>query len=409
MSDRRARFRRYILAWFAACSAALLAIILINGLMDAYRIFGTPTFSSINRIKPEVVKNDRAAKAAMLLRVAPDALILGNSRSLNGIPTRHPAWAGFTVFNGALTAGRIEEALDILRFAHAHRPLRRVLLNIDELVYRSGVHPTVGANPNRYQHKLRGQWVRAKDWAGALLTDRALRASLRTWNARHGQLMPSDAAVINEDGTIDQDIFHQAIAARGGAREAFRRVEAQARANPGNASHLDVSGPAATLREILIFGRRNGIEITIYFPPIHARALAEKQMNGTLSELFEVRRSVINVVTHEAEESDGSQARVADFLALTEQTLESIPPAGNHAARMTWFFEGSHFTHAYGSRILNCLFLTATGTSAQPTIPAPTECLGSTTSALVSIDQSIRQWIEMHPTEIKELSVTNFR
>lgn len=408
MADRRTRFHRYILVWAAICGVALLAIGLTNGAMDAYRIFGAKSIDGINHIKPEVVKNDRAAKVAMLLRVAPDALILGNSRSLNGIPSRHQVWAGYTVFNGALTAGRIEEALDILRFAHAHRPLRRILLNIDELNYRPGVDPTIGANPNRYRHDPIGRWTRASDRAGALFTNRALRGSLRTWNARHGQLMPSDAAVILDDGGVDQEIYYRAIVARGGAREAFRRVEAQARANPNDGSSLDVSGPAETLREILIFGRRNGIEITIYYPPIHARALAEKQISGTLGELFKVRRSVYEVVARESEESGGPPARIADFLALTEQTKESIPPAGDAAARMTWFFDGSHFTHSYGSQILGCLYPTAAIAPARPSIPPPMKCPDSTPD-LESIRQSLLQWIESHSNEIKELSVKHSR
>jgi hypothetical protein len=402
MTERHTRYHRYILAWSLTVGGALLMISLINWIMDPYRLFSSPVVAGVNAIKPEIVKADRMAKTQMILRVAPDALILGNSRSLNGIPTTHPAWSDYTVFNAALTGGRIEEALDFLRFAHGRRPIRRVLLNIDELNFRSGVDPTVGANPHRFKYDTRGDLTRAIDRASALFTDRGLRASLRTWNARHGNLMESDAAVILEDGSIDQELFYRAISARGGAREAFRRVETWSRASTTGEGRSDLAAPSSTLLEMLRFARLNGIDISIYFPPLHARALAGMQLSGTLDELLWVRRSVLDVVTREAAESGRSPVRLFDFVTLNGRTMEPIPAISDHAARMVWFFEGSHFTQNLGGQILDCIYLERDAKLLAPKVLTPQDSteLITTHNSLI---RSIGNWSVENPQELDEL------
>ena len=408
MSQRmHRRYMRVLLAWILVLVALVAAG---NWLMDPFGLFGSPDWQGFNRVKPEIVKNDRPAKAQMIERQRPTALILGNSRSLNGIPTDHRAWNGQAVFNGAFTAGYLGEALEVLKFAHDGGRLKRVLLNIDELNYRAGGDLSSRYDPRRYRRDFTGTWVRALDRAQALTTDYGLRASYRTWKARHGNLMESDAAIILPDGSVDQDLFFSAIARRGGAREAFARVERQAhlstprRSLPGDTKpYSNYSLAEATLLELLRFCRKEGIEISIFLPPAHVRSLAEKKLSNSLDVMLQIRRSVLDSVRREAIESEQPRAPVFDFLQINNFTEEAIPPFGDEAHRMTWFFEGSHFTQHFGEIILSVVYSSDTTADPQKAPIATALSEETISTSWRALQSDLRRWMESNPDEIADL------
>ena len=406
-SNAHRNYTRALLIWVLVLGTVLA---IGNWLIDPFALFGSPTWRGFNRLKPEIVKNDRAAKAQMIDRLHPSALIVGNSRSLNGIPTNHPAWSSYSVFNGALTAGYLGEALEIMRFAHDGGRLRRVLLNIDELNYRAGGDPTSRYNPQRYQRDAVGALVRAADRAQALFTDHGLRASYRTWSARHGELMESDAAVVLPDGSVDQEVFFNAISQKGGARAAFARVERQALPpvspvaiiNQTNRTEMHVSAEA-TLMEILRFCRRERIDLSIFLPPIHLRALAEEQLSNSLGMLLEVRRSVLNTVRLESIEADSPPVPVFDFLHLNTYTAESIPPFGDATHRMKWFFEGSHFTQRFGGVVLDTIYAAGSPVDAEGHLIATPLSEASISSGWRELEVSLRRWMDSNAQEVDDL------
>src|SRR6185312_13187338 len=85
--------RVFGLIFFLSTLGAMVAVALLNYLIDPYAIFGLRTVNGINAIKPRPNAMMTDIKAIIGTRFQPEALILGNSRAEVGFDPRHPAFA----------------------------------------------------------------------------------------------------------------------------------------------------------------------------------------------------------------------------------------------------------------------------------------------------------------------------
>ena len=80
-----------------ACTAAILllvgAVALFNGIVDPYWYFRAVEIVGFNQVKPHAASNERLVKPALVSKLGPDAIILGNSVAEIGLPPTH---RGFT-------------------------------------------------------------------------------------------------------------------------------------------------------------------------------------------------------------------------------------------------------------------------------------------------------------------------
>lgn len=362
-------YRRYLRLLGTVVACSILLTITLNVVVDPFGIFGVPRVSGFNALKPDLIKHDRAAKAWMVQRADADALILGNSRALNGIPTNHRIWSGFKVFNGAFSGGWLGEAVQFLEFAHGEHPVRRVLLSVDETSYMGGGNPTANFNPARYDHSLRGSMVRANDALLAVLTDVAAAASFRTLRARHGPLSIRDTYVVNGDGSIDFGLSLKAVSLRGGPRSTFRAQDMSYVQELGGRGSENMTGiesalADATLRRVLTFCRQEGIELVLFIPPLHARRYALMELANKWDSVGSLRNAVVRVIEEEAIASRAAPFPVLDFGGVHAFSIEPIPSEGGKDASMRWFFESSHFTPHLGDVILERAFGTLDGDQA---------------------------------------------
>ena len=127
--------RRNFLATLVCLGAALLATAAINLVIDPYGTFRLFDVPRLNRIKPYPDHDLAIVKDHALRHVAPQALILGNSRAEVGFDPEYPAWrrAGYgSVYNAAVAGAGPATAGKLLRRAlQADRPPRFVLLGVD--------------------------------------------------------------------------------------------------------------------------------------------------------------------------------------------------------------------------------------------------------------------------------------
>ena len=82
----------YLKIWLLSLSTISLCFAFFNGLIDPYRVVGSPDIKGLNELKPEFSDHVRMAKAAVVSRLAPKGIILGSSRAEQAYDTQHPGW-----------------------------------------------------------------------------------------------------------------------------------------------------------------------------------------------------------------------------------------------------------------------------------------------------------------------------
>ena len=75
---------------FIAVTLAILAVVgLFNRIVDPYWYFREVEIVGFNHVKPHAVGNERLVKPALVNKLSPDVIILGNSVAEIGLPPTH--------------------------------------------------------------------------------------------------------------------------------------------------------------------------------------------------------------------------------------------------------------------------------------------------------------------------------
>src|SRR4249919_2549563 len=75
---------------FIALTLAILAVVgLFNRIVDPYWYFREVEIVGFNHVKPHAVGNERLVKPALVNKLSPDVVILGNSVAEIGLPPTH--------------------------------------------------------------------------------------------------------------------------------------------------------------------------------------------------------------------------------------------------------------------------------------------------------------------------------
>jgi hypothetical protein len=75
---------------FIAVTLAILAVVgLFNRIVDPYWYFREVEIVGFNHVKPHAVGNERLVKPALVSKLSPDVIILGNSVAEIGLPPTH--------------------------------------------------------------------------------------------------------------------------------------------------------------------------------------------------------------------------------------------------------------------------------------------------------------------------------
>jgi hypothetical protein len=165
-------------------ASGLLITAVVNYRVDPLQLFQLPDADAATLSRVEQFPNMRLYKPLHMARLRPDALILGSSRT-GGFAPQDTDWRGVDAYNASLPGMTIQEMYHFLRYAHALRPVRELLLGID---YERIVSPLPRSRPGfvreRTPHsagELRSLAVRKQrflDYYTALFSTQFLRDSL---------------------------------------------------------------------------------------------------------------------------------------------------------------------------------------------------------------------------------------
>lgn len=133
----KVQYQKFNLFLVSATVIPLLLVSVINYLVDPYDFFNTPNFLGINHSKPKKDFNDRLFKAADIIRIKPTTVILGSSRTKQGINPKHPALKNDkSVYNLALNGPNIYKVRRYLEHTIANQKnLKQVIFGVDFFLF----------------------------------------------------------------------------------------------------------------------------------------------------------------------------------------------------------------------------------------------------------------------------------
>jgi hypothetical protein len=140
--------------WFLlTISISIFMVVSVNFVIDPYGIYRTPYFLGINHEKPKKQFNDRLYKAIDIIRIKPLTVLLGSSRTKQGLDPNHPALSNAQpAYNLALDGANPYEILRYLQHTLKNQPnLKEVILGIDFFMFNDFITNQAGFDENRLE------------------------------------------------------------------------------------------------------------------------------------------------------------------------------------------------------------------------------------------------------------------
>lgn len=354
----------FVRVFFGVTLACLLVTVLFNLFIDPFSLFGMPRWQGINAEKSQYQKVLRMAKAHEVRVRRPRSIILGTSRA-EYLDPAHPGWnpAARPVYNLALQSARIYEVLHYLRHAQAQRPLKQVVLTLDEFMFSPYILGEQGFDAARLDQTPdpwpNTAWV--NDIIMSLLSFDALKESSLTLMS---QSHPSPV-LYQDNGARFPNRFQYAIDQVGGHHNLFVKLIAHGGGNGKKRPAL--YDPYATFRQIIRLSRRQGIDLRLVINPPHAWYLEKLRLTGNEPEFLAWKRRLVDLLGSEAREANASPFPLWDFSGFNSITTEAVPGPHDKNATMRWYWEDSHYKTETGHLILDKVFgLNTPGLRAHP-------------------------------------------
>ena len=343
--------KRYLALWLVITTLAIGVVAAVNVAVDPYRLYR----DDVGVSKPRAGPNGAVTKTYAVRRVAPRALILGNSRAEIGFDPRHPAWptSARPVYNFALPGTGAGTSLrSLLQALDAPgADIRFVVLGLDVQDYL--VDGTTSRPPQAHEAApttaplLDARLVgRLRDYGQATFTVDALMDSLSTLAARRDP----DAADLDDLGFNPMRDYVRLVAEEGHWRLFHQKDLENARAwlrRPAALRHADGSegDPLATLRRLIAVCRQRGIDLRLAIYPYHAHQLEIIDATGHWA-VFEDWKRAVAAIAH------ATDVPLWDFAGYDALTTELVPPRGDRRTAMQWYWEGGHFKKQLGDLVL---------------------------------------------------------
>lgn len=354
-----------------------------------YRVF--PVVEGLNAQKPRQLGHERIVRAADLVRLAPDALILGTSRAQVGLDPDAPAWAGVAArpANAAFSDGSPHEALRYLQHAHELSPVKVVVLGADYLGFvrerftADFTETRLSVSPRLEPHAF----FRLDDVPAALLSLDSLRLSGRT------VLEQSARSYFFESGRRRPATMEARIEAQGGTRGAFWWSERDYADHYVCARTSRLESHLADFDALVAYCRERHIRLVVLWSPAHVRGLVLQEEAGLWPELERFKRAL-------ADRSDDFE--LWEFGGADPRTTaEEVPPHGDEASRMDWYWESSHYRKELGDVVLARVL----GKPVEPRLEGWGEPVTRRTVSLTlaRVAEEVAAWKRSHPAEVAEL------
>lgn len=371
-TDSQLKYRRFNLLLLFSIFLPMLLVGGVNWIIDPYDIFKPPYWGKLNHNKVSKDDHDRLYKAVDVMRIKPLTIILGSSRTKQGLNPEHPALSNQPAYNLGLNGTNIYESLHYLQHTIKNQPnLKTVVIGIDFFMFNEyrTTPPTFSEN------RLEKTHINLKDSIDSLFS---LDSVLNSKNTIIASLdKPQGDRQFGSKG-----FFPHTRTQDGKTQWRFKDSILQYFAlNPNytlSQSHL------SDFKALVKLCQENNIELKVFISPSHAIEWEILRQSGQWEIFEQWKRELVKITP------------VWDFSGYNSITTEKIKPI------MKNYADHSHYTVPIGNLVLDKIL------SYHPE-QVPTDF--GILMTRENIEQHLQQvrdtqkvWLEKNPDEIKLVS-----
>ncbi len=337
----------------ATVLGALAAAALVNLRVDPYNMYTAPQRSSQQMSRLEQFPHMRLAKPWTMRRLAPEALILGSSRS-GKLPPTTRAWQGLVAYNAAVPGMTSREMLGFLQHGLAQGRLTRLTLGLD---FASAIDRQPQTRPGFVAARMMAPPGTPRPWAYQRQRLADLTVSLFTLSALGDSL--SALAGVNPvyreyagDGSWRNR--ESPLVGEAGYRFVGRNHVAMEKARqPGLDQHL------AVLSEVIGLAYAEGLDTRILVTPVHGFMLLLWDELGRTDEWWRFHRELVQANLALAAQHGREPFPLFGFNAEAGVVTEAIPRRRDFGGH--WFLDGVHSAAPLGERMMRAAWGKASG------------------------------------------------
>ncbi len=329
------KYCKFNLLLLLATAIPMLSVALFNYTIDPYDVFNTPNYFGLNHSKPKKDNNDRLFKALDITRLKPTTVIIGSSRTKQGIDPNHLVFAddilssyvdNHYTYNLAINGPNVYEVRRYLEHAIANQPnLKEVVFGVDFFMFNE----TLKNQPSFSETRLGKQNMSINDGVNALFSIDTINASNETIksskkekndNKNYGEngFMPNRNA--NDGKNIWR--FNQSIKLYFELHSDYQFSE----------KYFD------DFKQIVALCQEKGVKLKVFISPSHATDMESIRATRKWQVSEEWKRKLVEITP------------VWDFSGYNSVTTQKIEKV------MTNYSDSSHYTHTIGDWMLDRIF-----------------------------------------------------
>lgn len=341
-------YRHFLIHVFLAAVVVLVLCAGVHLAVDPYAIFGTRQIAGFNKVKAVIGSKQRVFEAVELLRLKPQAVILGTSRSDIGIDPQHPVFKGMTSFNAAASGQQIGEAGELLQALLARgAPPKVIVIGLDFMAFNA-----LAPDPFDYSEDNFSPWRRLQ----LLFSISTTLDSLRTIQRQDYQYQLGLGGLLRDDG-FREYIGNPALKRHEqfeGSEEGFLRNTYNAPPSCKWSTKDETRGRdyLESFRSILRLAHANNIDVRMFISPSHARQWETLAASGLWQRFEQWKRDLVMINEEEAQYAGLNPYMLVDFSGYNSITSETVSDDPD----MHYYWESSHYRKATGDLVLNRLF-----------------------------------------------------
>jgi hypothetical protein len=309
-----------------------MTLLLISGfilLVDPLNIFRLAKIEGFNKLKPYRFNGGmRETKSIDIESGGFDTLILGTSRTNQGIKTSHAFFDGKRPYHAALDGANFYEIYQVFEFAAKHNDIKMVVLGLDFSTFAND--KTV--IDSFYESRFAGKNILISNFSD-LFSPLMLMRSINT--VKENLYMNDDANLVGDDADEEENFT--------------KRFQGINLVQPLGQDFQYNSPERLNLLENLI-GKaiKNDIKLYLFISPVHARDLEDLRLSG-LYPLFEQwKRELVNITAKiTAKYPDEEEVKIWDFSGYNSITTEEFYEK--------WYKDRTHYKRILGDMVLEVM------------------------------------------------------
>lgn len=300
---------------------------LINFLVDPYDIYQTPKVVGINNSKPEKNNNDRLYKAVDIIRIKPKTVILGSSRTKQGIDPEHPILLEIQPsYNLAINGANMYELRRYLEHALKNQSqIQKVILGLDFFMFNQFLEN----QPTFSETRLEKKYIDIPDLINSLFSLSTLEISQETISASFSSHDRDTSYGENGFAPHRTSEDGQTQGRFKGSINQFFEIHHQYKLSE---NYL------ADFKKIVDICRKNQIDLVVFISPSHATQWEAIEAIGAWESFENWKKDLVKITP------------VWDFSDYNSITSEPIKDV------MENYADNSHYTKKVGDLVLNRIF-----------------------------------------------------